>query len=234
MPVPRWSLIKIANVDLSILQDYLSSNYVPLVARTPDYKESRGVFKYIQDYMHNDFMIQAENYYFINMLENDPHILSDFESYYYINDFQDIKNTYQNFSRGSKIGLHSAMQTLCANYAEYQDLHGTILVSDMTMRNFLICATSGTYQPIGLTDKTKHLIEYLKTKGLNEHIIGHCLGKKYTEYIDWKWQRVTFQLTDYPNYISDDLERQSYTALGGNPENYHEGCLDNYMDSIGL
>lgn len=47
MPVPRWSLIKIANVDLSILQDYLSSNYVPLVARTPDYKESRGVFKYI-------------------------------------------------------------------------------------------------------------------------------------------------------------------------------------------
>lgn len=39
-----------------------------------------------------------------------------------------------------------------------------------------------------------------------------------------------------PTYsaIDDDWERQSYLALGGDPERYREGCLDDYMDSIGL
>lgn len=31
-----------------------------------------------------------------------------------------------------------------------------------------------------------------------------------------------------------DAEYESYLALGGDPEKYRKGCLDNYMDSIGL
>lgn len=38
----------------------------------------------------------------------------------------------------------------------------------------------------------------------------------------------TYSVIDY------DWERQSYLALGGDPERYSEGCLDDYMDSIGL
>ena len=33
---------------------------------------------------------------------------------------------------------------------------------------------------------------------------------------------------------NDNAEYESYLALGGDPEKYKSGCLDDYMDSIGL
>ena len=233
MPTSRWSLIKIGKVDLFDLEEYLSDYYTPLIYRTPDDREG-GWFGYIQDEREYDFKIQAENYYFINMIEDDPSILWDFDGHCHKQDFQDIKNVYQKYSRGAKNGLQSAMRELYANYTEHQDLGRAILVSDKTLfpDASIIYPIYDTYQLVGLIDKTKHLIEYLETKGLNENIIAHCLSKKYTEYIDWQWQIASPE--DFVDYPSEDLERQSYIELGGNLENYREGCLDEFMDSLGF
>ena len=238
MPTSRWSLIKIGKIDLSDLEEYLSDYYKPLINRTPDDKEG-GWFGYIQDERLYDFKFQAENYYFINMIEEDPGILWNFEGHRSTKDFQDIKNVYQKYSRGAKNGLQSAMQELYANYTECQNIGRAILVSDKILFPYasLIYPIYGTYQLVGLTDKAKHLIEYLETKGLNENIIAHCLSKKYPEYIDWQWQIASPM--DFPDHlsddlVSDDLERQSYIELGGNSENYREGCLDEFLDSLGF
>lgn len=66
--------------------------------------------------------------------------------------------------------------------------------------------------------------------------IYDCKIKYHTEY----WIEDTYSYEGERRYepvyyeIDDDWERQSYLALGGEPECYREGCLDDYMDSIGL
>ena len=53
------------------------------------------------------------------------------------------------------------------------------------------------------------------------------------EYKDYQRQ-LRIESGDYYVNDIDDAEYESYLALGGDPEKYRKGCLDNFMDSQGF
>ena len=61
---------------------------------------------------------------------------------------------------------------------------------------------------------------------------GRFVEEEYREYKEWQEE----QRRLYGDYEEDiyDAEYESYLALGGDPEKYKKGCLDNFMDSQGF
>ena len=132
---------------------------------------------------------------------------------------------YRGYSRGSKKDLNRFLQDRRTN--EFRDFYFDRLGDIIWL----------PYKLVGYNEKAKHTIEVMSAKNLHESIIASQLEKmKLEECVDWAWELDEDELKDSRSTVYDDIdwERQSYLELGGSPERYHDGCLDDYMDSIGL